>query len=276
MKVKVALILSIVLTLSASVYQKLTGPTYPQKEKIIVEGVDYSFKLIRTHSSTSNAEIVLNLPENFAGFINYRKYPTDNPWTKVDFKRKGDTLFAEIPHQLPAGKIEYITNITHNNKIVFDNSNIPVIMRFKGDVPALFLIPHIFFMFFAMLFSTMTGFLAVFNNSKQKLYGLITLVLLILGGAIFGPVVQKYAFGEFWAGVPFGWDLTDNKTLIALIFWIIAVVANRKKQRPVLTVIAAIVLIAIFAIPHSLFGSQLDPNSGEVIQGFIANPLFLF
>ena len=29
---------------------------------------------------------------------------------------------------------------------------------------------------------------------------------------------------------PFGWDLTDNKTLIALIFWILAVVMNRKKE----------------------------------------------
>jgi hypothetical protein len=40
---------------------------------------------------------------------------------------------------------------------------------------------------------------------------------------ILGPVVQYYAFGEFWTGVPFGWDLTDNKTLVAVIFWALAV-----------------------------------------------------
>ncbi|MEA3452032.1 MAG: hypothetical protein U9Q83_09055 [Bacteroidota bacterium] len=276
MKVKVALILAIVLTLGASIYQKFTGPTYPKKEKIVVEDTDYNVKLIRTHSSTSNAEIILNLPENFNGFVSYRKYPTNDAWTNVEFKRKDDNLFVEIPHQPPAGKLEYIINISYKDKIVFDNSEIPVLIRFKGDVPAYILIPHIIFMFFAMLLSTMTGFLAVFNNSKQKLYGLITLVLLILGGAIFGPIVQKYAFGEFWTGVPLGWDLTDNKTLIALVFWIVAVVANRKEERPVLSVIAAIVLLAIFAIPHSLFGSELDPNSGEVIQGFIFNNLLLF
>ena len=41
------------------------------------------------------------------------------------------------------------------------------------------------------------------------------LLLLAVGGFILGPLVQNYAFGELWTGVPFGWDLTDNKTLIA-------------------------------------------------------------
>ncbi len=49
---------------------------------------------------------------------------------------------------------------------------------------------------------------------------------------ILGPIVQKYAFGELWTGIPFGWDLTDNKTLIAFLFWILAVIMNRKKERP--------------------------------------------
>ena len=47
---------------------------------------------------------------------------------------------------------------------------------------------------------------------------------------ILGPIVQYYAFGDLWTGIPFGWDLTDNKTLIALIFWILAVV-NEQKER---------------------------------------------
>ena len=39
---------------------------------------------------------------------------------------------------------------------------------------------------------------------------------------ILGPLTQYYAFGALWTGFPFGIDLTDNKTLIALIGWIIA------------------------------------------------------
>ena len=86
-----------------------------------------------------------------------------------------------------------------------------------------------------------------------------------------GPIVQYYAFNELWTGIPFGWDLTDNKTLIALIFWILAVVMNRKKERPLYVALASFVLLLVFSIPHSLFGSQLDYTSGQVTQGIILN-----
>ena len=86
---------------------------------------------------------------------------------------------------------------------------------------------------------------------------------------VLGPIVQKYAFGEYWAGVPFAWDLTDNKTLIAFIFWVLAWVMNRKSEKPVYTIVASIVMIIVYSIPHSMFGSQLDHESGKVIQGWI-------
>ena len=88
---------------------------------------------------------------------------------------------------------------------------------------------------------------------------------------ILGPVVQLYAFGDLWTGIPFGWDLTDNKTLIAFLFWVLAVAMNWKKSRPAYTVIAAVVLLLIYSIPHSMFGSQLDYNTGTVTQGMIMN-----
>ena len=96
----------------------------------------------------------------------------------------------------------------------------------------LIIIPHVILIFMAMLFSTRTG-LEFFNkepNYKKLAYW--TFGLLILGGMIFGPIMQKYAFGAFWTGVPFGIDLTDNKTLIAVIGWIIALVAIKKSAKP--------------------------------------------
>ncbi|HEX7493951.1 MAG TPA: hypothetical protein VF346_07015, partial [Bacteroidales bacterium] len=96
-------------------------------------------------------------------------------------------------------------------------------------------------------------------------------ILLIAGGMILGPVVQYYAFGDLWTGVPFGWDLTDNKTLIGLLFWIAAVLMNRKSEKPIYTILAAVMLLIIFSIPHSLFGSQLNYSTGEVTQGIILN-----
>jgi hypothetical protein len=126
-------------------------------------------------------------------------------------------------------------------------------------------------MFIAMLFSTLAGLMAVIKYPLYNKYAVWTLVLFTAGGMVLGPIVQYDAFGDFWTGIPFGWDLTDNKTLIAFIFWVLAVIMNRKKERPVYVVLAAIVLLLVYSIPHSMFGSQLDYNTGTVTQGIILN-----
>jgi hypothetical protein len=118
-----------------------------------------------------------------------------------------------------------------------------------------------------MLFSTGSALLAMVKVPSFRKYGIWTLILLSAGGMILGPVVQKFAFGELWTGVPFGWDLTDNKTLIAFLFWLLAVIMNLKKERPQYTILAAVILLLVYSIPHSLFGSELDYETGEVIQG---------
>jgi hypothetical protein len=95
----------------------------------------------------------------------------------------------------------------------------------------------------------------------------VALGILIVGGLVLGPVVQKYAFGEYWTGVPNGWDLTDNKVAVGFLVWVAAVAANRRRRRPAWIVAAALVTLVVFAIPHSMMGSELDPATGEVLTG---------
>ncbi len=261
-------ILAFVLTISAAVYQRKTGPTYPKKAEIQTKDTIYEIFFIRSNNQ-QNAQLKLDLPKSFTGKLFFRPYPTDKKMQKINFNRKNSSLIAILPVQPPAGKLEYYIKLKKDNKEIFNNAKNPVIIRFKGNVPDYVLIPHIIIMFIAMFFSNLSGFFAVFKYDCQRIYLFITFLLLIIGGGILGPVVQKFAFGQYWAGVPFGWDLTDNKMLIALIFWTAAVIANFKKQRKYMTIIAAIVVLLIFSIPHSLFGSELDHQTGEIIQGNI-------
>ena len=129
------------------------------------------------------------------------------------------------------------------------------------------MIPHILVMFFAMLLSNLAGITALAGRDSQRKHGRLALWLLIAGGLVLGPVIQKYAFGKFWTGIPFGWDMTDNKTLIAIIVLVVAVIMNRRKARPAYTIAAALILLLIYSIPHSLFGSELDYVTGTVTQG---------
>ncbi len=83
-----------------------------------------------------------------------------------------------------------------------------------------------------------------------------------------GPVVQKFAFNEFWTGVPFGIDLTDNKTLIAMIAWLLALWKSREVKYGRYWVIgAAIVLLLVYSIPHSVLGSELNYETMQVGSG---------
>jgi len=261
-------LLAIIITLSAAVYQRTTGPTYEKKIDLTFDGAVYNIELLRSHSSTKPAFIKINVDnENVIGKIFYKRYPSNDDFTKVSLVRIGDNLEAELPNQSAAGKLEYsvtLSDITTNEELF--NSG-PVVIRFKGDVPSTVLAPHIFFMFFGMLFANLTGLLALGKKEKYKFYGIVTLIFIAIGGMTLGPVVQKYAFGELWTGIPFGWDLTDNKTLVAFIFWILAVVGNWKKDRPYLSILAAVVTLIIFSIPHSAFGSELDYSTGVIGQG---------
>ena len=121
------------------------------------------------------------------------------------------------------------------------------------------LIPHIFFIFLAMLFSTITGLEAIFKGKNTFVYTWITIITLFLGGLILGPIIQKFSFGVYWSGWPFGHDLTDNKSLIALIFWIVALIIQyRNREKRTWPIIAALVMLIVFLIPHSVLGSEID------------------
>ncbi|MDD3742714.1 MAG: hypothetical protein PHX54_03725, partial [Lentimicrobiaceae bacterium] len=87
----------------------------------------------------------------------------------------------------------------------------------------------------------------------------LTLIFLFIGGLVFGPIVQKYAFGAYWTGFPFGYDLTDNKTAIAFVFWAWAVYKLwRNPEKHGWALLASIVLMLIYIIPHSTLGSEID------------------
>jgi hypothetical protein len=276
MKKFVLWILAFLITFSAAIYQRMTGPTYPKRLEVTLNDKIQDLKLIRSLSLNEKSEIRLDLNNsNIRARLFYKQYKSESEYQVADFIYRADPkhggFFAEVPQQPVAGKLQYYIEITDLSGTKSYLKESPVVIRFKGDVPAFVLIPHILLMFIAMLFSTLAGLMAVIKYPLYKKYGLWTLILFFTGGMVFGPIVQYFAFGDLWTGIPFGWDLTDNKTLIALIFWILAVVMNRKKDRPFYTALAAIILLLVFSIPHSLFGSELNYSSGHVTQGIILN-----
>jgi hypothetical protein len=270
MKLKLMLlwIFSFIFTIGIAYYQRKTGPTNPVRGKTEIAGQKIKYKLLRSYDGLDDAGIVLkNLNENITGMIKYRRFGTQDDWISVTMQRDGKNLTGYLPHQPPAGKLMYHVALTDGQNSVLLNDD-PIVIRFTGAVPVWVLIPHILLMFTAMMMSTRTGLEAWASGKNTYKYALITLVTLFFGGLILGPVVQKYAFGAYWTGWPFGKDLTDNKTLVAFIFWAIAAWRLfRKPENRTWPVVAMVILLLVYLIPHSMFGSSLDYSSGTVVTG---------
>jgi hypothetical protein len=253
--------IAIVITLVSALWQRWSGPTYPVRGKADVGGQTISYRLERTNSITGRMPVVVKVPDQaVTGTVEWRRFPTSDPFQTLAMTRSGDALETAIPPEpvplMPmAGKLEYRVNLIAAGSRATIPAK-PAVARFKGDVPPWILVPHVAAMFFGMLFSTRAAMAALFGGDTRS-WGYWTVALLVAGGLVLGPIVQKLAFGEFWTGIPWGYDLTDNKTLIAGGAWIAAALQLRGGRRArVAVVLATVVTMAVFAIPHSVWGSQ--------------------
>jgi len=272
MKLKKVLfwVLAVIISLSAMFYQRMTGPTYPKKFEISYQNEDISFSLPRSNNGRpGDYPVEVQLPESFSANLIWRLFPTENPWDTLVMERQGEILSTSLPHQPPAGKIEYHLELKADGKPIdlLDDEN--VVIRFRDDVPAWALIPHVLMMILTVIWSMATIIFALANLPVYKKYVGITIIFLFIGGFILGPIVQKYSFGQFWTGWPLGDDLTDNKTLFALLAFVAAWFLRKKSYARWLAIGAALVMMAVYLIPHSMNGSELDVDTGEVITGSI-------
>jgi hypothetical protein len=266
-------VLAFVLMLSAGVYQRYTGPTYKLRGSYSVGEEVVKYRLVRSAYSSADTVVVIPAPAGVAGDLVYRRYPTDDEFTRVPLERRGEELVGTLPAQPPAGKLEYhLELMTPAGPAVAPDTGENAVIRFKGWVPAWVLILHVAFMFFGVLVAWRVGLGALSSGEEIRRLSWAVLILFTVGGLFLGPWVQKYAFDDWWTGVPFGWDLTDNKTLVMWFAWFFALLAigrgskrdatdggsTGEKKARLAVVLAAIVTVAVYLIPHSMAGSQLD------------------
>ena len=172
---------------------------------------------------------------------------------------------AKLPSLLErAGKYEFFVYITKENaEPISVTGDKPIYARYKAKVPAWALLVHILTIFISMAIGIRTVLEALVNgNYKWMIWA--SIISLLLGGFVFGPVVQWYAFGVLWSGIPFGHDWTDNKVVFELVFWFIAAYMNRGSRRNRWSVyIAGIATLLVYFIPHSIFGSEYNYQTGS-------------
>ena len=236
------------LTVALSVWQRRSGPTYAVRGDVAIEGQNVRYRLERSFAGPGDAPV--RIPATaLKGALNFRPAGSNAAWTSVEMVREGGDLVAYLPHQPIAGKLEYKVMLQGATAIVWLQ---PVTIRFRGEVPLAILLPHILAMFLGFLFAARAG-LAVANHEEPRPFALAALALIGIGGLILGPIVQKLGLGDYWTGWPYGLDLTDNKTLVAWLFWLPPLFSRRGWW----VMLGALVTFLVFAIPHSVLSGNV-------------------
>ncbi len=255
-------VFAIILTLVLAIYQRLTGPTYPLTVNESVNGKIISYRLLRSFTEFRSLPVQIQAPAEVTACLNYKRYKTTDEWKEVAMKRQGEYLAGEIPGQPTGGKVEYTIRVQLDGENTLLNKGRSIVARFKGEVPTWLLIAHVILMFLGILYAVRTGLETLRKEGNYARLAIWTLAFVFIGGLILGPIVQKYAFGSWWTGFPFGTDLTDNKTLIAFIAWLMAWFLKKSSKWWLLA--AAVLMITVYLIPHSVMGSELDYQSGKM------------
>jgi len=144
------------------------------------------------------------------------------------------------------------------------------LLKYKGPVSAFVLIPHIVLMFagvFCSFLALFYGFDLIMGKKKVKQAAIAVLLSFFcgfIGGVLIGIEVTHEVFGgSGWGGWPIGKDVTDTKTEIFLLFWLVTMLfgwlgLNGKKLKisnktfGTMIIISFIVTLAAFLIPHSI------------------------
>ncbi len=257
------------MALAAMIYQRSTGPTYEYKGYLVHDGEKFKYELLRSQETTEGARIELPYFEDaeYKASLHYKRYQTKDPIVSLGFQLDDNKQFvAQLPVQPAAGKMEYFITGSIDGKEfnIPENKTEKIVLRYKDPVPDVILIPHVVLMIIVIIFGMRAGLSALFDHGSMRRWTMIAFLAMTIGGMMLGPLVQKYAFGEYWTGFPFGGDFTDNKMLIMWVVWALAMAIigfkPKKKEKvsraAVLT--AAIVMTAVYLIPHSMGGSTLD------------------
>lgn len=272
-------LLALLITAVCFTYQDKTGPTYPLEGSFQTAHGAVHFRFLRSEGIGTNLKVMFvdPIPPGVTAYVKFRRYKSNDAWSslplrsgKFEYERRGRREFVKgagvelTSLKERAGKYEYYVYVADGvGEPVSITGDMPVYARYKADVPTGVLLVHILVIFASMMFAVRTGFEALIDgNYRWMLWA--TTISLLLGAFVLGPLVQWYAFGVWWSGIPFGYDWTDNKVLVELAAWVWVLFVHRGDRRSRRSVYAAAVItLAIYFIPHSIFGSEYNYTTGR-------------
>jgi hypothetical protein len=182
--------------------------------------------------------------------------------------------FGYLPAQFRGAKLEYYIEAKAGETIV---ARVPARLKaeafsvaVKGTPNRYLLITHVALIFVALFFFIFSGYLGykALKDRRTLLYiprvAFLGTIIFFIASIPLGMVVAYQTFGIPWTGFPVGRDLTDNKSLAILAYWMVCAFLYRgslfrkdpsRDLLPMGTMayvhmVGAVVTAVLFALPH--------------------------
>ena len=124
-------IIAFLITISAGYYQRLTGPTHPINVDFEWGNSEISAKLTRSHGEMSDQPIEISIADTSVdAVLVYRRFNTRDEWIGMMMIREKELLIGSLPHQPPAGKLEYYIQLKKGKDFLTIPSDQLVVTRF--------------------------------------------------------------------------------------------------------------------------------------------------
>ncbi len=268
---KIRYLVALLLTVVLLVFARLMSTRHAEEFTVNAEGVVLSHKTV-TENFGDGPVVTLNSSETDRerAEVRYSEH-VGGPYQVVQMTPESGKFTARLP-VLPKGeKWFYQIDIYRDNmKLATFPPEREQFIKFKGHISPLILVPHILLMFATIFFGLMAVFTSV-DLSRGKgsakravLFVLLTFISAFIGGIPLGIVVSQQTFGgSGWGGWPLGTDITDSKTEILLLCWVITLILSwgGLKDRKMLvsngmftflTILSFVITFITFLIPHSI------------------------
>jgi hypothetical protein len=186
----------------------------------------------------------------------------------IPYHKKGTQAWYYIEAQKQIGDTKLTVSLPDKNSPNFK----PILLKFEGNVPPYVIISHVFCTFSAVLFSVLALFSAVdlkrgkSTLKKSVIFSLFAFIFLFIGFFPLGWTLNYFAFGSLWEAFPFGSDVTDNKSQIVFLSWLVTLFLVKgtilgknpsknlvsEKTYSFMVIISFVVTVVMYLIPHSI------------------------
>ena len=281
---KLRIIIALILTLVLASVSRRLSERKPELKVIENEGIKVEHTTVVEKIGGGNVDIYakISTPEPFENYqINLVYRISSGNFISLPMqpqKENPGSFTGIIPSQPMRTKVYYYISImdSEKNELTLPDGvnrlNLPFMIKFKGKVTPAVLIAHIIAMFAGIFFVFMVLFYDFdLLRGKDVLQDVGNLSLLatffiFLGGMPLGWWVTYQTLGVLWEGIPIGWDITDSKTLIIFLYWLILLYLmkgtifkknsklNAMGAKPVgiFVLMGVILTLLLYLIPHSI------------------------